>query len=85
MIASLDFAGIANVIKELTLLITAIGILIVGYRTSRKVSQIDAAVNGKAPGAATIGDEVTSQVAVLPLLRTVAADVKVIKAETPTD
>lgn len=89
MIAAVDLVGVAGVIGAVALLVTALGTLIVGIRTSRKittthamVAQIDAAVNGKAAGAPTISEQVKDAVAVLPLLVKVAADVNDLKGKT---
>lgn len=78
----MDWAGVAQLVTSLALLVGAIG----GFRVARRVKQIDAAVNGKPPGETTMVKQVQDLTdkafppdpgngdAVLPLLRRLVAD-----------
>ena len=88
MLAQTDYLGISALIGAVAVLVTAFSGLIVGVRNTRRiaathtmVAQIDAAVNGKPVGVATISEQVRDAVAVLPLLVKVSEDVAAIKAK----
>lgn len=79
----MDLAGVALLITAIAALITAISTArraaTVGSQVLEKVVQIDHAVNGKEPGDETMGDQVQTATAVLPLVRQIAVDVKDLK------